>query len=421
MLPRFGRLAILAMLLAVSTAGAAPPDAFEPFDLKYLPRGGSGTTVFKMTSGESRGSGIPVLIAVRPAAFFNYPAARKHAPLVNELLETFVEAFGYRGKSPGIENTESIVLRGWVAFNQNPESEDKPAIWNFGMTGGVIRTVRPFDWPGEIRLSFPDAAEAEYRDAKYLAVKPGPKFLAQLGIASNDRSRFAFYCPDGRTLVYDSESGIRDVIDRVMDGKSEPPPGWAKVERSTLAIALDIRGKQWLQVFPRTPGPHIPVARSAFFNSVDDIILGVDTGPTTRFHLLWSSSNQFMARKAQADSFRSILFNVLPDFGNDTDARRTISPSEEAVWIIVDALLSGRTTRTALGSEYVGIVPDDLIHFILRMVDGNTAIAKQAQLIHGDLAVQRKHYDTAIALMNDVIRTNPNESEAWQIRGSAYC
>src|SRR6185437_8522131 len=150
MLPRRGRLAIVAILLAVSTANAAPPDAFEPFDLTYLPKGGSAcSTVFKMTSGESLGSGIPVLLAARPAALFNYPAARKHAAPANEVLEAFIETFGYRGKSPGIENTESIVLRGWVALNQSPMGADKAANFNLGTTGGVIRTVRQFDWPGE--------------------------------------------------------------------------------------------------------------------------------------------------------------------------------------------------------------------------------------------------------------------------------
>src|SRR6185437_11891506 len=209
---------------------------------------------------------------------------------------------------------------------------------------------------------------------------------------------------------------------RVKDGKSEPPPpGWERVEKSTLALAMDIRDKKWLHVFPRTPGPHIPIARSAFLQNVDDIILGLETGPTTRFHLIWFSPNQLMARKARASSLTPLLFNIDPAFGEVPDPEWTISPAAEAVWDLVENLICGKASPTALGSEFVGTVPDDLIHFMLRMVDGDPSIAKELLLLRSELAGAKGQYDRVIAFVNDVIRADPRESEALGIRGAAYC
>jgi len=409
------------MLLAVSTAGAAPPDAFEPFDLTYLPRGGSGTTVFPLTTGESRRSAIPVLIAVRPAALFKHPAARKHTEFVNELAAAFLASLGYRGDGPGIENTESILVRGSFALQENPEERGRFET-SCAASGGVLRTVRPFDWPTLIRRSFPDAVEVDYRGARFLAFMPKNVRLPQPSSPEAERSLFAMYCPDSRTLVFESETHIRQVIDRVKDGKLEAPqPGWGQVERSSVAIALDLRNKEWLHVFPRTPGPHIPIERSAFLQNIDDIVLGLETGPSTRFHLLWSSRNQLVARQARESSLRTILFNLLPTIGNGPDPKRTISPAREAAWNLIGNLLWGNTTQKALGSEYVGTVPDDLLYFLFRMVDGDPAIEKQALLLRGNLAGSKKQFDRVIVLMNELIRIDPKNSKAWGMRGVAYC
>src|SRR6185312_1618159 len=68
----------------------------------------------------------------------------------------------------------------------------------------------------------------------------------------------------------------------------------------------------------------------------------------------------------------------------------TISPAREAAWDLIGNLLWGNTTQKALGSEYVGTVPDDLLYFLFRMVDGDPAIEKQALLLRGDLAGSKK-------------------------------
>ena len=96
----------------------------------------------------------------------------------------------------------------------------------------VIRTVKPFDWPGYLRSYWPELIEASEAGRTYYKLKPGT--------AQTLAKAPAFLIPDDRTLVFDDEDVLLRLIRR--DSPAKPDfarsADWKKVEHDLCRRCL---------------------------------------------------------------------------------------------------------------------------------------------------------------------------------------
>jgi tetratricopeptide (TPR) repeat protein len=414
-------LLVLILLVASRASASEPPRLparqaeLEPFDLTYLPAANGTPSQIVSQPGENRWS-IPVVIALRPAAILAQPYAQKHAGLINDMLKPAGFFLGLGPFGPGVENVESIIVRGsvWCVSKKTEAEAENRGSAGIGGDVAVVRAVKPFDWFAAVRRCWPNSITREYRGAVYLAC------VAQRPPAAPPPNRKdtgrVFYCPDDRTLVFDTEDAIRAVIDRVKSGKPAlSPPGWEKVERCTIAIAFDNHDKKWLHSLTWPGPPYVPLSTNGLLSAADDITLGVDIGSSTCFRLISYSWNQFQAREARRGRAEALLRLGYILMGSPAEPPRT---TDEAVWMLLaDLMEAGKVTASPLGFDYVGEVPDDLLYYVMKRLE--TSITSTSLLIRGwELAKDHK-YDEAIAVLSEAIRINSKNDAAFVSRGHA--
>jgi len=103
----------------------------------------------------------------------------------------------------------------------------------------MARTLEPFDWVKLVRDWKFDLTEVSVGDRKYYRLEGKlAKFLGPNG---------GFFCPDERTIVWDDEKHLVELLSR---DKSFLSPylkatGWEEVSRGLLAVAFDNRKDNW--------------------------------------------------------------------------------------------------------------------------------------------------------------------------------
>jgi tetratricopeptide (TPR) repeat protein len=415
--------AIISANFSASTASAQPAQN-QPFDLTYLASPKKAGEHYTLPTGEECWN-IPAVIALRPAAILSHPMAAPHARAIDEAVGGIGFFLGLGRFGPGAENIESVVVRGsWRCIVSPWNSKEKTrGMIGLGGAAGVVRSLKPFDWYAAARRSCPPHGKQEivtYRDTSYLTIWRDARLFGVVLPKSRTRLGMAFYCPDDRTLLFDREEAIRVVIDRVKSGGTSPsPPGWEKIQRCTIAVAIDNHDKQWIHALPRRPGPFLSVSENSLLMDVDDIACGLDLGTHTRLQVVAYCSDQFRANEARHER-RDALSFLVDQLGATNIRSRRPCPEEEALALLANELLTaGSRTPTPLGFEYTAEVPDDVFGFIIRFFSG-PQFTSMRMTQHATELLSHKKIDEAIALLGEAIRLDPENSLAFAVRGTAW-
>jgi hypothetical protein len=323
---------------------------FEPFDLTYLPR----------PADEVR-----VVFAVRPAVVLNHPDLRQHAPAVNAFIGQAVPFLGVRTPAgPGLEEVDALIIGGEPEVRLTDES-----FFLGGKGKGFLaRTRKPYDWSATARRWFPGGKPVAYHGATYLAVVPdfsgavstltGSQLLA--GVVSvlaqpvKDGERYAVYAPDGRTVVVDEEKAVRALIDRVREGGAAPaPPGWDRVSRGLIAVAVDNSRKDWVGPLPAAFPPEAAGPIRRVLASADALAVGLEIGPVNRVRLVAVGRDAGAGWTATAAA-RAFFAFALDQSGRDED--EAVNEPD-----LRDVLFGGTVRPIRHGFEYVAEAPGDWI------------------------------------------------------------
>ena len=295
-------------------AATSAVGAFKPFDLTYMPR----TT--------------HSVLAVRPGEFVKHLGEQDEAvtDTVRRMLAAgfaFLDGDLKAAAPPALTDIEQIVLS--AQLNLSVETE-KGGRSNFGMGGissGLVRTTKPFDWAGRVKKWFPKAEAVEHAGHSYLRV--AVKF-------GKDTSYLALFVADDRTLAFDSdEDEVKGLLDRLEKKTTTPVPvGWNDVCRELIAFCHDTTSKGWLTA-PETPTREIDKAVVTVARKATGLAVGVSAGSRTTLQVIVTARDE-----EDAQAVRKALKVIVADLANADEvgaavanlfAKATVSRDSEVV------------------------------------------------------------------------------------------
>ena len=245
------------------------PAVVPPFEVRYVPEGRLG------------------VYAIRPSAILRRPGMGALSPLIREMMS---DDFGLVADNlkvdrsrPGFvkllpEDIESIVGTFDINARQAPklkERERKLYALDLGDAGGLtIRTVAPFDWLAFLRQWKVDLEEIREPKGVYHKIRRSSTLASdvQVGISLPD---VGVYMPDDRTLVYENEAWIKQLIAREVPSAPGYLRGaeWDRVGGDLFALAMDNHDDEIAKRMTLGRPDDVPVL--AFFKGVERIVLGL--------------------------------------------------------------------------------------------------------------------------------------------------
>jgi len=269
---------VLELVIAVATGCAAPADPRPaPFDLTYLPRA-TGSVIAARPAELLKRGGAP------DKAFTD--TARRSLAALFALFDGDLKA----APVPALSDVDTIVTSALftLGIETNP---DGTSSFNFvGMSSGVVRTAKPFDWTNCVKKWFPKAEAAKHAGRAYFRVPFG---------VGEAKGHLAFFVPDDRTLVFETDADeLKALLGRLEKKLESPaPPGWDEVNRDLLAVCHDTAAAGWLKA-PPVPKRAIDRALVTVARESTSLALGFSAGDDTRLH--------FVAHTKTADAARSV-------------------------------------------------------------------------------------------------------------------
>jgi beta-lactamase regulating signal transducer with metallopeptidase domain len=248
----------------------------QPFDLTYLPSKAVGFVVFK------------------PAAISQLPACKPQLDWLNGLITK-----EFSVGMPKIETIEQVMIE----FSVKSRDTKKKQPGRIMEGAIVLRTVEDFDWKSAIKAIYKrldkidlDLVEVHldgkvyYKSAKSNYPRPfGPD---------------SFYFPDARTIVWDYENNLRQLIAQVpRTGTAFVAGGdWRKVDGGLIAVAIDNRDQRW-KLDANTDKPDdLPIA--PLLQQASRWVLGIDYAQSLTLHAIATceteARGQALARMAES-------------------------------------------------------------------------------------------------------------------------
>jgi beta-lactamase regulating signal transducer with metallopeptidase domain len=184
-----------------------------PFDLTYLPPDAVGVA------------------AMRPAEFFRRPGAAVLVDPINTVIAQLLKEFSLSGEPVlRLDAIEQVIGEVKLAHNAKaPKGHQNQLI----LAPNLIRMEKDFDWKERMRTAVPNAEEVRYRGKTYYK---GKAKAVALGF------NVCYFIPDERTLVLQSETTIRRVLDGQQGGSAfAASADWRRVEQGLFAAALDMK------------------------------------------------------------------------------------------------------------------------------------------------------------------------------------
>src|SRR5262249_13111030 len=145
-------------------------------------------------------------IAFRPAAGFRRTGmARYLAPINAQIAELYglaARKFGdaHANCPLGIEQIEQVTFG--ISLRRTPHNGQ--TLRTVGLHALMVRTVEPFKWEKSIRAWWPQLSEGRVGDQVYCKVQNVPELGKEV----------CFYFPDERTIVWDNEKELIQLIQR---------------------------------------------------------------------------------------------------------------------------------------------------------------------------------------------------------------
>jgi BlaR1 peptidase M56 len=278
---------------ALASDAPEPAAKIVPFDLTLVSRG----------DGEQDG-----VFGVRPAAFLDRPGTEPFRKLINDQLDTLTAAFTAGGFGIHIEDVEQIMGR--VQFG----GENKPGKRQIMLSLNVLRTTRDIDWVKLRDRCGKVFTQHQFKGETYVSFSM-PDMLKGLLGGKGDSYLWAV---DARTLIFDTDTAIKALIEARSDGKKLPEPeyaaGWDRVSRSLFAMALDNHNGRIVKRCVTDAERHDLEADATkvesralrFFQEASQIVIGCAGADDFRFDLQ-ASANSADAAAVMAEQCRGLI------------------------------------------------------------------------------------------------------------------
>ncbi len=250
------------------------------FDLTYLPKTAVG------------------FVAVRPAAMSRLPACKPQLDKINAFV-----AKHFPVGMPKIETVDQATIE--VSIRPRDKSKNPYGRIMFGVA--MLRTIDDFDWKTAIKSFYKkiegfdsDLVEVPFDGKVYYKVyykKTKSSVPKLLGPES-------FYFPDARTVVWDYEENLRQLLSRTT--RTGPDivrtDDWRKVDRGLIALAIDNRDQRWKLDVNTDEPEDLPIA--PLLQQASQWVIGVDAAGSSNLHAIATcrtvEKGQLLARTAES-------------------------------------------------------------------------------------------------------------------------
>lgn len=211
------------------SGGAEKAEAVEPFELNYLPEASHGMVAFR-PARIARRVGLSVMNQLIRAGLGG------DLPMLAKRLGVDMSRPGF--VKFGVEDVESIscgfnIGRPRGEPKKNADGEDLHTLEFSGLT---VRMAAPFDWPAFFQQWTVDLEEVREPRGSFYKVKDPAKAELFMGVV--------LYQPDSRTLVFESETRVKQLIAREVPSSPAYLNGadWHRASLGLLAVAINNRG-----------------------------------------------------------------------------------------------------------------------------------------------------------------------------------
>jgi hypothetical protein len=278
-------IALLSLLLGAACAADVPPaadrpaaGAFAPFDLTYMPRA------------------THSVIAVRPGELLKHLGEQDKfaADMARRFLAAafaFLDGDLKAAAPPAVADIDQLILSAQITLGIETEKEGRSNFGVNGVSSGLVRTAKPFDWAGRLKKWFPKAETAKHAGREYVRVPFG----------TGERTTYlALFVADDRTLAFDSdEAEMKWLLDR-LDKKQKPvaPAGWDEVSRDLVALCHDTAADGWLRA-PEKPKRECDQALVTLGRKATGVALGFSSGDRTDLRVVATARDEDAAREVR--------------------------------------------------------------------------------------------------------------------------
>jgi hypothetical protein len=293
--------ALLLLLLGVGVPDApavpkaAKPAAVEraPFDLTFMPR----------TTNS--------VLAVRPGELLMHFGEQDKA-VSDTVRRALAAAFAYidgdlkAASPPAIADIEQLIVSAKVTLGVETEKDGRSNFGVNGISAGLVRTAKPFDWAKCLKKWFPKAETVKHAGREYVRV---PVTFGK------DTSYLALFVADDRTLAFDTEEDeVKGLLAR-LEKKLKPvaPAGWDEVSRELVALCHDTTAAGWLTA-PEAPKRDTDRAMVTIGRKATGIAAGFSAGERTSLKVVVTARDE-----CDALDVRAALKTVVTDLASEDD------------------------------------------------------------------------------------------------------
>jgi hypothetical protein len=292
-------------LLLLGVAGAVdvpslpapmpPAGVYKPFDLTYMP-------------GTARS-----VLAVRPNELIQHLGGQEKATatMIRRLLAAafaFLDGDLKAAAPPELADIEQLIVEAKINLHVEKDEDGRGNFSVGGVSAGLIRTAKPFDWSRCLKMWFPKAESVKHAGRKYLRVP------IELG---KEPQYLALFVADDRTLTFDTtESEIKSLLTRLeKEEKPTAPAGWESVNRELVALCFDTTAEGWL-VAPEKPKREIDQSLVTVARKTTSLAVGFSVGDQTTLQVLAAVRDSEDVKPVQK-AIKALVGNLAGD--DDTD------------------------------------------------------------------------------------------------------
>ena len=214
------------------------------------------------------------LVAFRPAATFSHRGMSRYAAMLRDnCVAEAAKGLKVDPSKPGflklgLEDIAWLTCGMAIRHGKSQSKDGEKTLYAFMLSGLTVRTVKPFDWLAFLRQWRFEFTEAREGTRVYYKV-PG-----QMGFIIDPHP--AVYLPDDRTIVFDTEAMIQQLLRR--EKRVIPAfltgPEWERASRGLLAVAINNQDGAFVKKIDlNRPGDAVVLS---LFKGVESLVFGVE-------------------------------------------------------------------------------------------------------------------------------------------------
>jgi BlaR1 peptidase M56 len=303
-MPAMGRSLTIALLVAIGLGAAAlripspihgaetpPGTGKNAANLSAAMSTTSNTPTFDLTYLPSTAVGF---VAIRPAAMSRLPACKPQLDKINAFV-----AKHFPIAMPKIETVDQATIE--VSIRPRDKSKNPYGRIMFGVA--MLRTIDDFDWKTAIKSFYKqiDKFDSDLVEVRFYGKVYYKKTKSSVPKLYGPES---FYFPDARTVVWDYEENLRQLLSRVTVSGPDivRTDDWRKVDRGLIALAIDNRNQRWKLDVNTDEPEDLPIA--PLLQQASQWVIGVDGAGSSNLHAIarcgTNEKGQLLARTAES-------------------------------------------------------------------------------------------------------------------------